>query len=262
MQGRWAAPSVEGMTSTDVHTDRRLGWALLAAAIAQIAAPVVQALADVSQPGDGSDDLLITPAGWAFSIWSLIYGLALAHAVVTLWKGDGVGSRRFVGDFIALYLGAAVWIAVSAAGISWATFLVLAFMTVVAIDAARLAARARLHDPAWTTWLARATSGVYAGWVSAAVFLNLGTGVIELDLAQPAQHGWQLALLAGAALFALGVNAQLPRSPFYAAAVVWALIGIIASVAGESTLALVIAIVAIVLLVVQTVWQSKRALAD
>ncbi len=94
------------------------------------------------------------------------------------------------------------------------------------------------------------------------MFLNLGTGVIELDLAQPAQHGWQLALLAGAALFALGVNAQLPRSPFYAAAVVWALIGIIASVAGESTPALVIATVAIVLLVVQTVWQSKRALAD
>lgn len=250
------------MTSPDVPTDRRLGWALLVAAVVQVAAPVVQAVADVSQPGDGSDDLLITPAGWAFSIWSLIYGLALAHAVVTLWRGDGVGSRRFVLDLIALYLGAAGWIAVSAAGISWATFLVLAFMTVVGIDAARLAARARPRDPAWTTWLARATSGIYAGWVSAAVFLNLGTGVIELDLAQPSQHGWQLALLAGAALFALGVNAQLPSSPFYAAAVGWALIGIIAAVTGESTPALVIAVVAILLLVAQTAWQSTRVFSE
>ncbi|SKB07260.1 hypothetical protein [Aeromicrobium choanae] len=250
------------MTSTDVHTDRRLGWALLAAAIAQIVAPVVQTLADVSQPGDDSDSLLITPAGWAFAIWSLIYGLALAHAIVTLWRGDGVGKRRFVVDLILLYVGATVWIAVSAAAISWATFLVLAFMTAVAIDAARLAAHARPVDPAWTTSLARATSGIYAGWVSAAVFLNLGTGVLELDLAEPDDHGWQIALLVVAAVFALAVNTQLPRSPGYAAAVVWALIGIIATVAGESTMALVVAIAAIVLLVVQTAWQSSRALTD
>ncbi|GAA3539028.1 hypothetical protein AFL01nite_29600 [Aeromicrobium flavum] len=250
------------MTSTNVHTDRRLGWVLLAAAIAQIVAPIVQTVADVSQPGDDSESLLITPAGWAFSIWSLIYLLALAHAVVTLWRGDGVGSRRFLIDLIALYVGATVWIAVSAVAISWLTFLVLAVMTCFAIDAARIAASARLRDPAWITWLARAASGVYAGWVSAAVFLNLGTGAIELDIADPDIRGWQFALLVGAVVFALGANLLMPRSPGYAAAVVWALIGIIAAVAGESTTALVIAIVAIVLLVAQTAWQSTRALTD
>ncbi|WP_313405306.1 hypothetical protein [Aeromicrobium sp.] len=250
------------MSSTDVHTDRRLGWALLAAAILQVVAPVVQTLADVSQPGSDSDELLITPAGWAFSIWSLIYLLALVHAVVTLWRHDGVGNRRFTIDLIVLYLGATVWIAVSAAAISWATFIVLVLMTWFAIDAARLAARARPVDPPWIGHLARATSGIYAGWVSAAVFLNLGTGALELDLVGPDALGWQIALLAGAAIFALGINVWMPRSPGYAAAVIWAQVGVIAAVAGESDGALIVAVAAIVLLVLETAFLWKRVLTD
>jgi len=250
------------MSHTDVRTDRRLGWALLAAAIIQVVAPVVQSFSDVEQPSDGSEDLLITPAGWAFSIWSLIYLLAIVHAVVTVWRHDGIGSRRFVVDLIALYLGAAVWIAVSAAGINWATFLVLVVMTWFAIDAARIAAASRLGEPRWIGHLARAASGIFAGWVSAAVFLNLGTAALDLDLVSESATGWQIALLAGAAIFAIGVNMLMPRSPGYAAATIWAQVGVIAAVVGESTGALVVAIAAIVLLVVQTAVLWKRVVLD
>jgi len=250
------------MSHTDVRTDRRLGWALLAAAIIQVVAPVVQSFSDVEQPSDGSEDLLITPAGWAFSIWSLIYLLAIVHAVVTVWRHDGIGSRRFVVDLIALYLGAAVWIAVSAAGINWATFLVLVVMTWFAIDAARIAAASRLGEPRWIGHLARAASGIFAGWVSAAVFLNLGTAALDLDLVSESATGWQIALLAGAAIFAIGVNMLMPRSPGYAAATIWAQVGVIAAVVGQSTGALVVAIAAIVLLVVQTAVLWKRVVLD
>ena len=250
------------MSHTDVRTDRRLGWALLAAAIIQVVAPVVQSLSDVEQPSDGSEDLLITPAGWAFSIWSLIYLLAIVHAVVTVWRHDGIGRKRFVVDLIVLYLGAAVWIAVSAAGISWATFIVLVLMTWFAIDAARIAAATRLPEPRWIGHLARATSGIFAGWVSAAVFLNLGTGALELDLVNESATGWQVMLLAGAAIFAIGINMLMPRSPGYAAATIWAHIGVVAAVAGKSTPALVVAIVAIVLLVLQTAVLWKRVVVD
>lgn len=243
------------MALTTTSSDRRLGVALLAAAVLQVVAPTVQRLLDVSQPAEGSEDLLITPAGWAFSIWGLIYLLALAHAVVALVRGDGTGSRRFVLDLGALYLGATAWIALSSASWSWATFLVLAVMTWFAVDAARIAARTA---EGWEGVLARATSGIYAGWVSAAVFLNLGTAAIELDLADPADHAWQVVLLAVAAGFALVVNVSMTRSPGYAAAVAWALVGVIAAVAGESTAAVVVAVVALVALAVQTVLATLR----
>ncbi len=241
------------MATNSVTTDRRLGWALLAAAVAQVVAPIVQAMSDAAQPADGSEDLLITPAGWTFSIWSLIYLLAIVHAVVTLWRGDGVGDARFVVHLIALYVGATVWIAVSATGASWATFVVLVVMTGFAIDAARRAARSPVRKPPWTTTLARATSGIYAGWVSAAVFLNLGTAAIELDLADPGAWTWQIVLLVAAAVFACAVATLLARSPGYALAVVWALLGIMVAVSGESLTALVIAAAAASVLVLQTV---------
>lgn len=226
------------------------GVALLVAAIVQIAAPAIQSLLDTAGPAEGSADLLITPAGWAFSIWSLIYLLTVVHAIVAIVRDDGVGDRRLVVDLVLLYLAAALWIVLSSSGENWATFLVLAVMVVLAVDATLRAVLA--DDTGWTTWLARATTGLYAGWVSAAAFLNLGTAAIDLDLLDPDHHDWQIALLVLAILFALAVNSRLAASPTYAVAVVWAMIGIAAEVAGASTVALVITLGAIVLLVAQT----------
>lgn len=240
-------------------TTTRTPWLLLGVAVLQVAAPAVQRLLDVSQPADGSDGLLITPAGWTFSIWGVIYLLAIVHAVVTLRIGAGVENPRFVHDLIALYVGAAVWIAASATGSSLATLIVLAVMTWFAVDAARLANGAGAVDPAWTGALARTTSGLYAGWVSAAVFLNVGTAVLEIGLGEADQTGWQVVLLIMAAIFALSVNAMLSHSPAYAVAVAWALVGIIAATLGESTAATVVASVALVALVAQSVVSAVRS---
>lgn len=240
-------------------TTTRTPWVLLAAALLQVAAPAVQSLLDVAQPADGSDDLLITPVGWTFSIWGVIYLLAIVHAVVALRVGDGIDDPRFVRDLIALYVGAAIWIAASATGSSLATLIVLAVMTWFAIDAARLANGAGAADPAWTGTLARATSGLYAGWVSAAVFLNVGTAALEIGLGDADQHGWQVVLLVMAAIFALSVNAMLSHTPAYAVAIVWALIGIVAGTTGESTAATVVAAVALVAVVGQTLLSALRS---
>lgn len=157
------------MTSEALRTPTRAGWWLLAAAVLQVAAPAAQSLADVGQPGDGSDDLLITPAGWTFAIWGAIYLLAIAHAIGTIRSGTGTAEpSRFTRDLLVLYVGAAVWIAFSAVGESWLTAIALLVMLVVAVDAAHVAARpAPAEAPAAQTVLARTAAGLYAGWVSA-----------------------------------------------------------------------------------------------
>lgn len=245
------------MTSTEVHTDR-LHWGLLGAALLQTIAPAVQSVLDVSQPADGSDDLLITPAGWTFSIWGLIYLLAIVHAVVSIVRNDGVGDRRFVIDLIVLYVGAAAWIAASATGSSALTMVVLLVMAWFAIDAARRASAAGPSEPGWTRTLARATSGIYAGWASAAMFLNVGTAAIDLGVGDADSHLWQVALLAAAAAFALVLNATVLHSPWFAGAVAWALVGIIAAVSGVSTAALVVAVAGLVLIVAEAAIRVVR----
>ena len=234
------------MMETGTKVARPLGWLLLGAAAAQIAAPVVQSLVGASEPGEGSEDLLITPAGWTFSIWSLIYLLAVAHAVVTLRWGTGTDQpRRFTRDLALLYVGAAVWIVLSSVGSSWGTFAALAVMTALALDAARIAARSGppMDAPAWTGTLARATSGLYAGWVSAAVFLNLSTALIESDIADSSAQLWQIGLLVVALGVAFLVDRWLGRGLAYPAALAWASLGIAVAVREVSTPAFVIAVV-------------------
>lgn len=234
---------------TTSRIPRPLSYLLLGAAIAQVVAPVVQSLVASSQPGEGSEDLLITPAGWTFSIWSLIYLLAVIHAAVTLRWGTGTDEpRRFACDLVGLYLGATVWIVVSSLGSSGGTFAVLAVMTCLALDAARIAAHslAPVDAPAWTGTLARATSGLYAGWVSAAVFLNLGTALIGAGIGHAASEAWQVGLLVLALGCALVVNRWLGRGFGYPAAVAWASLGIAVAVREVSTPAFVVAAVALV----------------
>lgn len=146
---------------------------------------------------------------------------------------------------MALYLGAAVWIVLSSFESSWGTFAVLAVMTVLALDAARIAARshAPVDAPAWTGTLAILTSGLYAGWVSAAVFLNLGTALIESGIAEASAHVWQIGLLVVALGAAVVADRWLGRGFGYPAAVAWASLGIAVATREVSTPAFVIAVV-------------------
>ena len=111
----------------------RLAWVVLAAAVAQIVAPVVTINGPGASPGSGSGpDLLITPVGWAFSIWGVIYTLAIVQAVSTMVKRDRRVPLRLQVDQIGLYLGGTLWILMAALDSSPDKFLALALMFGVA----------------------------------------------------------------------------------------------------------------------------------
>ena len=67
---------------------RALAWAVLAASLLEVVAPAITLNGPGSSPDAGSGpELLITPAGWAFSIWGVIYALAITQAVGVLAAG-------------------------------------------------------------------------------------------------------------------------------------------------------------------------------
>ena len=85
---------------------RGLAWAVLLASVLEVVAPVVTINGPGASPAQGSGpELLITPVGWAFSIWGVIYTLAIAQAVATLVRGPGSVPRRLQVDLVVLYLG-------------------------------------------------------------------------------------------------------------------------------------------------------------
>jgi len=232
---------------------------VLVAAVLEAVAPVVTISGPGASPGNGAGaDLLITPQGWAFSIWGVIYTLAIVQAVAVVWRDESAVPRRLQVDQFVLYLGAVVWIAMAGLDDSVLTALALAVMLGAAIDAVLTAARHRC--PArWATVLTRTAVGLYAGWVTAAFFLNVSTAAVSLDLADASTLPWQVVVLVVATL-CLGAVLVLTRGVVaYAAAGVWALVGIaVTGVRDASDAVTVTAVVGAVVVVAAALLGARR----
>ncbi|MGQ2911636.1 hypothetical protein [Aeromicrobium sp.] len=251
-------------TSAQRHDGQRgLAVVVLLAAIAEVVAPVVTINGPGSSPGAGSGpELLITPVGWAFSIWGVIYTLAIAQSVAVLVRGAHAVPRRLQVDLAVLYLGGAVWIVLAGLDSSLATAGALLVMFVAAIDAVLTTARSTF-EPGWFSVLTRASVGLYAGWVTAAFFLNVSTAMVDAGLVEADELPWQLVVLAVAAVVLLAVLVRTGGIVAYAAAGTWAMVGIaVTGNADGTTGVLVAALVAAAVIVVVTAALVARRPAD
>ncbi len=239
-------------TTTHRPGARPLAWAVLAAAVLEVVAPVITLNGPGSSPDAGSGpELLITPAGWAFSIWGVIYALAIAQAVGVLAAGVEHTGRRLQVAQLALYVGGAVWIAVAGVDSVLATAAVLVVMAVAATVAV-LSAAALRGGPDWLRLLTRAAVGLYAGWVTAAVFLNVSTALAEVGPLSARDAGWQVVALALAALTLLAITVRTGGILTYALAGAWAMLGIAVTAADDGTTAVLVAAVVSGLLLLAT----------
>lgn len=193
---------------------------LLLATAAFIAAPAV------TPPFMGYDPGLfpvaitrpsIQPAGYAFSIWGVIYLWLLISAVFGLIRRqDPVWRKPFAPHLAALLLGT-VWLAIAS---SWpltatVTIIAMAGFTLWSFLAA---------DPSRDRWLQQAPLGLFAGWLTAASCVSAGVII--------AGYGWlsdtasATAMLAAVLMIALTIQRRRPTMPSYSVAVVWAAIGV------------------------------------
>lgn len=158
----------------------------------------------------------IVPAGYAFSIWGVIYLWLVLSAGFGLVKRDvdAEWDRGRWPLFISLGLGAA-WIPVALTQPVAATVMIF-LMLFSALWALVLSPSKDIP------WL-RLPLGLYAGWLTAASFVALGTVAMGYGFASPL---WTSFVALGAAL-ALAVWLMLQiRVPTYAFAVAWAAVGV------------------------------------
>lgn len=248
-------------SGTTTHDGTRgLALLVLAAAILEVVAPVVTINGPGSSPGAGSGpELLITPVGWAFSIWGVIYTLAIAQAVAVLVVGAGSVPRRLQVDLAVLYLGGAVWIVLAGVGSSLATAGALLVMVVAAVDAVITVSRTGLA-PRWFAGLTRAAVGLYAGWVSAAFFLNVSTALVDAGVTSADSVGWQLVVVAVAVLTLVAVLVRIGGIVAYGVAGTWAMFGIAVTGRQDGTSSVLLAgALGAVVVVAATAVSARRA---
>jgi hypothetical protein len=216
------------------RADALRAGAVLVAAIAQIAgSPLGAALAGRSV-GEVSDATrsLITPAGYAFSIWGPIFASALAWAVYQALPAqrDRAVHRRTGWPLAAAFAGNALWELVFP--LVGDRVPVLPAVLLLAIVAAAATAWARVQAMPLTglpRLLPAAVAGLLLGWVALASAVQVASAGVALGA--PAQGAaaqvWAVVALAAVAVLgtALVGVARVAAGPF-ALAVVWGLVAV------------------------------------
>jgi benzodiazapine receptor len=205
----------------------------------------------------------VTPAGYVFAIWGVIYVLL---AVFVGWQAlpaqrDDPRMQRLGFAFAASCLCNAAWL------FAWHHLqIALAWALIVALLASLIACYERLRGPVGSRieWLAvRLPFSVYLGWVAVATIAN--TAILAVDAGidgGTAAPLWGAVALAAASAVGLLMLARRGDVAF-ALVLVWAFAGIAVAQADRSGLIPVVAATATVLVAAVTAvtWQRSRARA-
>nr|WP_314437390.1 hypothetical protein [uncultured Brevundimonas sp.] len=216
---------------TPPQRTRRL--VVLAAAVFAVVAPIVQNLAGLglTQAEFAAEgDTTLRVAGYAFSIWGLLYLGLLAYAVrqVLPQTGESILINRLGWPSAVTLFGIGLWIIVAAMNLKAASVVII-FASLFALlipllafgGAIRLLGRLD-RDRLLTVW---PLAGL-AGWLTVAAPLNLITTATAFNALPTAltPTGWAVAAVVCTALIAIGVTARL-RTLAYPLPVAWGLLG-------------------------------------
>ncbi len=164
---------------TTTHPATPLGRAApLFFALLQIATPLLP-FAGIGRPiGDQSDMVrtLVTPAGWAFSIWSLLYLGTLAFGVyqaLPAQRGDALLARLRL-PASGAFLGNALWAAYTQVyGLGLPSVLIILFTLACLLAAFRTIARWPHRFTAGQRWCAVVPLSALASWLTVASIVNI-----------------------------------------------------------------------------------------
>lgn len=241
--------------------------AVLVAAVAQVvASPLGAVLPGARSVADVSDTYatVVTPAGYAFAIWGVIFLGCLAWAVYQLLPGQQgrVAHRRVGWPLVVAFSGNAAWELVFPQEGVW---LLVANVLIVVVVAAAATALGRLQDPepeGLDRLLPTAVTALLLGWVTIATVANVAISGSYLGAPTDggvARAAGVVALVAAAAVV-LDVTLRLRTAagPF-ALAAAW---GALAVTRNEPPLSVELAAWAAVTIMVvgvaAQVWRTRR----
>lgn len=198
------------------------------------------------RPSDISDrySTVVTPAGYAFSIWSLIYLGIIAFSIFQALPSQLERFRKVRTLYIASCLLNCAWI------FFWHNHqIAVCFVIIVLLLATLISMLVRLGGCMTNaeTWLTQAPFGIYAGWVTVATIANLAIMLAFLDvrMSPTTQNIFAVILILFGAIAAVIVRVKL-QNFFYPLAVAWGVTAIAVKQSGNTPIVVAAAIAVIV----------------
>lgn len=241
--------------------------AMLFFAIGQFISPIFSALlGGAFTTSNRSGEPPLTPAGYTFSIWGLIEVVSVAFAIFLVLRrkrSDADLIDRLAVPLLVVFAGFSIWIVAAEVEPVWSTLVVIVIMFVALVRALRIALA---EQPRIATWprLGRAllwwTLGLYTGWLSVAMWLNVTTAFAGSGAPITGALGIaaQIAALAGALGTVLVILTWTGGLLSYAAAVCWGLAGAIVGTVDAGQPVLTVAVVVGLVIVVAATAVTRR----
>lgn len=214
--------------------------------------------------GSNYDTPLIVPAGYAFSIWSIIY-LGITAFPIYQWfnRKEGHQLWKEVHSWFALNVIAnGLWLVFASYDWLWLSLLVISFMLVTLYKINELLIKLHQSEANINYWLERVVMSIYFAWITLATALNVSAALsfYNWDGFGISQEIWSMIILPIAALIA-GLVFRKYRDAAYACVVVWAFVAIVVKhMDGQQVLAIIAGVVALVFTGL-VVFKSKKVLA-
>jgi hypothetical protein len=201
------------------------------------------------RPSDISDrySTVVTPAGYAFSIWSLIYLGIIAFSIFQALPSQLERFRRVRTLYIASCLLNCSWIFFWHNSQIAVSFVIILLLLVTLISMlVRLGGCMTNAE----TWLTQAPFGIYAGWVTVATIANLAIMLAFLDIrmSPTTQNIFAVILILFGAIAAVIVRVKL-QNFFYPLAVAWGVTAIAVKQSGNTPIVVAAALAAVICLV-------------
>jgi hypothetical protein len=227
--------------------------AIIASAIIAIATPIVLYAGDIGLSAaefSHAGDSTLRAAGYAFSIWGLIYTGLAAYAVYQAVQRDAAQGllARFGWPSVFAMTGCGLWLIAAAFDWRWATVIIIVLSALSLLSRFTLAPfRARMQDEL----LIVAPLALLAGWLTIASALNLLT-VLTADgriseAATPFFASFGVAAVAAIALYVF----ERCRNTFFLAPIVWGLMAVFVAELARSPIVAWIALGAAVVLLLR-----------
>lgn len=189
----------------------------------------------------------ITPAGYAFSIWGLIYLGLIAFSVYQILPRNAAKFAPLRSVFILSCAANCAWL------YFWHQEMIVLCAAIILLLLGTLAfinSKLKFTETTADFWLVKFPFGLYFGWTTAATILNSTIALVSLKLQTPDST----AIFLGTALLltatALGVIIRFKlNNPFYPLAIAWALTAIAVEQSGKTLIVASAAVGVIVLLI-------------
>lgn len=257
------------MIDTDHHSNSRGAptlamLAVLACALLQILTPLLPGLGIGRSIGSQSDlvQTLLTPAGWAFSIWGPLYAGSMAFALFQLMPAQR-GNMRLASlrwPAAGAFLGNALWAAYTQLyGLSAVSVAIILWTLLCLLCAYRRISSWDAKSSVAETWLVVVPLSALAAWLTAASIVNISASLrfhgIEASEAAAPLIG-AAVLLAGGVIAALAVMRG-RGSLAYGFTFLWALAAIY-SAGGQTAMPVGIAAFVAAVLVLAGIFAGRR----